>query len=86
MSEYLSDQGKRAHLLDYLASLYDNVADLSGVLLVLDEPVLTNDERKALNVKACTMAMNVLADWKIIHPMMLDLYHEPVDTPANISK
>ena len=75
-SEYLSDQGKRTHLLDYLASMYECIADLSGVLLTLEHGRLDEAETDSTKCSACTHVMNLLGDMRMIYPMLLDIYHE----------
>lgn len=84
-SEYLSDQGKRAHLLDYLASMYEGIADLSGELLSLDHGGMDEAAEDASTYRATTAAMNILADWVMIEPMLTDIYaaNVPADIPGN---
>ena len=81
MSKYLSDQGERTRLLDYLVSLYENVADFSGELLAMELPTVTSDEMEARKYRASTLAMDIQADWFMVEPMLADIYNElpPVD-------
>jgi hypothetical protein len=74
MSEYLSDQGKRAHLLDYLVSLHEGTVDLSTELLAIDHGGITHDEMEARCYKATTLAMDLQADMAMIAPLLADLY------------
>ena len=76
MSEYLSDQGKRGSLLELLASMYEIIADLSGELLTLEHGGISDDEMEARTYRACTHAMDLQADWRMIHPMLRDIYNE----------
>ena len=77
-SEYLSDQGKRTHLLDVLASMYEIICDLSGELLTLEHNRMTDDEMEARTYRACTLAMDLQADWAIVHPMLSDIYNDNI--------
>ena len=76
MSEYLSDQGKRGSLLDLLASMYEIICDLSGELLTLEHNRMDDDEREARIYSACTLAMDLQGDWKMIAPMLADMYRD----------
>lgn len=76
MSEYLSDQGKRTHLLDLLASMYEIIADISGELLTLEHGGLKQDEVEARYYRAATLAMDLLADIHLVHPLLMDIYHD----------
>ena len=80
MSEYLSDQGKRIHLLDYLSSMRDCIYDLSTELLSLQHGGLNEAELEATNMKACDAAMNLMGDMRMVAVMLADIYHE--DTPV----
>lgn len=75
-SVYLSDQGKRTHLLDSLVCTYECIADICGVLLSLEDETISESERQKLTVDAGTNAMNVLADMKMVAPMLLDIYRD----------
>jgi hypothetical protein len=74
MSAYLCDQGKRAHLLDYMASLHECIVDLSTELLAIHHGAITDDEMKARCYRAATLAMDVQGDWAMIEPMLKDIY------------
>ena len=86
MSKYLSDQGKRTHLLDYLASLYENVADFSAELLTMDLPNLSADELEARRYRATTLAMDMQADWFMVEPMIADIYNDPAFLARSVDK
>lgn len=79
MSEYLADQGKRTHLLDYLVSTQTICYQLSTVLLDLDASDINEVERQRLSLLACTLAMDLLGDWAIAHPMLTSIYDDVSD-------
>ena len=74
MSEYLSDQGKRTHLLDYLASMGEGLDDFMFILVSLNDGRLNQAEHAAAIHDACTSAMNILGDWVMVEPMLTDIY------------
>ena len=79
-SEYLNDPTQRTRLLDYMASIYECLADFSAELLALQHGVSDQDEYEARCYRACTLAMDIQGDWKMIAPILLDIYRdtEPV--------
>lgn len=81
MSKYLSDQVERIHLLDYLASMYESMHEVSEALLTLDHGGLTDDEAVTTKYQATTGAMNLLADMRMSWPMLMDMYHDAGDDP-----
>lgn len=76
MSPYLHEPGHRNQLLDYLASLYESIADLSGCLLDIEQGGLDHDAFRAAIHSATTHAMDIHADWKMVGPMLLSIYRE----------
>lgn len=85
-SEYITDQGKRTQLLEYLASMYEVVADLSGVLLTLDHGGLDAGFVTTLHRRACTLAMDLQADWQGVCPMLTDMYGDSCAIDAGLKQ
>ena len=75
-SEYLSDQGKRAHLLDLLACMYESIADICAELLTMEHGGISEDEMEARRYRACTLAMDIQADWYMVEPILHDIYND----------
>lgn len=85
MSEYLSDQGKRTQLMDYLVSMNEGVYELSTELLALDHGAMAPEVYAAAIANACNAAMNLLADLVMIHPMLVDIYNDTTPiAPINL--
>jgi len=85
MSEYLSDQGKRTQLLDYLVSMNECIYDLSTELLALDHGEESEGVHSATTARAVNAAMNLLGDLVMVHPMLSDIYRDfhTVALPSN---
>jgi hypothetical protein len=81
MSEYLSDQGKRTQLLDLVASMHEGLVDLSTELLAMHHGGINEDEWEARSYRACTLAMDIQADWGMIEPMLADMWGNKATVP-----
>jgi len=84
MSEYLSDQGKRTQLMDYLVSMHECIYDLSTELLALEHAGMSEGVHAATTARAIDAAMNLLGDLVMVHPMLSDIYRDnhTVSMPA----
>jgi hypothetical protein len=74
MSQYLHDPAQRTRLLDYMASMYECIADFSACLIELEHGGLNHDEFRSTIHRACTLAMDIQGDWDMIAPMLDDIY------------
>jgi len=73
VSEYLSDQGQRTHLLTCLESTYGFIYEIAGQLISLNHGGLTEAEISALYSHVCTMSMDLLSATHKLQPMLVDI-------------
>lgn len=75
-SGYLLDQGKRTQLLDSLACAYECIEHLCTLLLSIEHGGLSDGEQQETLMMCCDEAMNIIADYGMFGPMLLDIYHD----------